>query len=573
VGNRTDSSTQALGLTSFSEFAIGEIKTFTLSATATSGGTMNPLGDIVVDYGTSKTFEFTPDPTYHLADLFVDGVHVDSSTSYTFNNITANHTIHAVFSNKYKIVATAGVGGNINPSGDVLVDYDSNKTFTVTLNSGYLIDSLFVDGTHVDSTTSYTFYNVTANHTIHAAFRIKQFAITATASSGGAINPSGAVSVNYGEDKEFSIEPNTGYNFDSLFVDGIHVDSTTSYTFYNVTASHTIHAKFVTQQFTITATASSGGTISPSGVVGVNYGENKHFTIAPNTGYIFDSLFVDGTHVDSTTSYTFYNIEESHTIHAKFATRIFAITATAGTGGTINPSGVVSVNYGEDKQFTIAPNTGYNFDSLFVDGTHVDSTTSYTFKNVTATHNIHAVFVIKRFTVTASAGTGGTITPSGSVQVSYGDSIRFTMNPQVGYIVDSVFVDGSYVDNDTVYTIENVTANHTIHATFTFGEGVKDKQSQIPKEFALHQNYPNPFNPTTMIQIDLPQRSAVTLKVYNLLGAEVITLIDNKIIDAGIRMVEFNSQNLASGLYLYRIAAEGTNGKSFVSVKRMILLK
>jgi uncharacterized repeat protein (TIGR02543 family) len=547
---------------------------FTITATAGSGGIISPSGGVTVLRGGTQRFTFTHDAGYHLDELQVDGLHQDSATGYTFRDVTDDHTINVSFAiDTYIIASTAGSNGTIDPEGNINISYGSNRTFTFFPEPGYHVDSLFVDFVRVDSTQSYTFYNVNSNHAIHVTFGINKFTITAGSSAGGTIDPSGIIVVDFGEDKEFSFEPNTGYSFDSLFVDGIPVDSAARYTFYNITANHTIYAKFAMKRLMITATASAGGTIAPLGVVSVNFGENKIFIVTPNTGYNIDSIFVDGEHVDSTISYTFYSVEENHSIYAKFAIKKFAITATADTGGSIMPNGIINVNYGASQRFTVAPDVGYDFAELTVDGAHVDSTLSYTFINVTTVHSVHATFVIQKFTITASAGTGGTITPSGSVQVNYGDSILFTMHPQTGYIVDSIFVDDIYVDNDTVYNIENVIANHTIHVTFTFEDDVKNKLSQIPKEFALHQNYPNPFNPSTMIQFDLPQRSVVTLKVYNLIGSDLLTLIDNRAMEAGIKIVEINSQNLASGLYFYRIVAEGADGQNFTSVRRMIILK
>ncbi len=88
-----------------------------------------------------------------------------------------------------------------------------------------------------------------------------------------------------------------------------------------------------------------------------------------------------------------------------------------------------------------------------------------------------------------------------------------------------------------------------------------------PESFGLRQNYPNPFNPLTIINYQLPIDSWVTLKVYNLLGEEVATLVDGLQV-AGYRFVEWDASALSSGIYLYRL----TSG-TFTNVKRMILLK
>ena len=96
--------------------------------------------------------------------------------------------------------------------------------------------------------------------------------------------------------------------------------------------------------------------------------------------------------------------------------------------------------------------------------------------------------------------------------------------------------------------------------------GVNDF-NEIPKTYSLSQNYPNPFNPTTVINYSIPKRSFVTLKVYNVLGREVATLV-NKEQNAVNYKVTFNGVNLPSGVYFYRIHA----GK-FVETKKLLLLK
>ena len=97
--------------------------------------------------------------------------------------------------------------------------------------------------------------------------------------------------------------------------------------------------------------------------------------------------------------------------------------------------------------------------------------------------------------------------------------------------------------------------------------GVNHTQTGVPMTFALNQNYPNPFNPTTTIKFQIPKQAFLTIKVYDILGKLVETLVnENK--DAGYYDINFDASNLASGLYIYKIEA-GT----FNDTKKMILIK
>src|SRR6185503_16369166 len=176
-----------------------------------------------------------------------------------------------------------------------------------TPNSGYHIDSVVVDGANLGAVASHDFTNVTANHTIDAYFSIDVLTVTATASAGGSISPSGAVSVNYGANQSFTVTPNTGYHIDSVVVDGANLGAVAGHDFTNVTANHTIDAYFSIDVFTVTATAGANGSISPSGAVSVNYGANQSFTVTPNTGYHIDSVVVDGTNLGAVASHDFTN--------------------------------------------------------------------------------------------------------------------------------------------------------------------------------------------------------------------------------------------------------------------------
>jgi N-acetylneuraminic acid mutarotase len=85
-----------------------------------------------------------------------------------------------------------------------------------------------------------------------------------------------------------------------------------------------------------------------------------------------------------------------------------------------------------------------------------------------------------------------------------------------------------------------------------FGTGVEKHTGEMPGGFVLEQNYPNPFNPSTTITYVLPQTARVSLRIYNAIGQEVATLVDQKK-PTGIHTVQFNGSNLASGIYLYRL--------------------
>lgn len=94
-----------------------------------------------------------------------------------------------------------------------------------------------------------------------------------------------------------------------------------------------------------------------------------------------------------------------------------------------------------------------------------------------------------------------------------------------------------------------------------------EDQISLPKDFALAQNYPNPFNPSTIIEYQLPKVSNVNLKVYDILGNEIVTLVnENKA--AGVYEIEFDASRLSSGIYFYQLITD-----NFSNIKKMTLIK
>ena len=242
-----------------------------------------------------------------------------------------------------------------------------------------------------------------------------------------------------------------------------------------------------TQLYTLAASAGAGGTITPSGSIAISKGLSQSFAIAPSTGYRIADVKVDGASVGALSSYTFSNVAANHTIAASFAaatTGSFSITASASAGGTISPAGASTVASGGSKSYTITPNAGYYLASVTVDGKVIASNLasySYTFSNVTASHTISATFAVATYTITASAGTNGTISPSGTAYINYGSNASYTITPSSGYRIASVLVDGVSVGAVSSYTFTAVKAKHTIAATFSANTTSTATTTVIPR--------------------------------------------------------------------------------------------
>ena len=194
-----------------------------------------------------------------MADWKIDGVYQGfigqyqgaPGNTYSFNHVTANHTIQPYLSRYSVITASAGPGGAISPSGGVDVGIFFPQPFSITPNQGYTIAQVLIDGAAVmPPPSSYTFNDVYQAHTIAVTFTpVADYTIKATAGTGGMISPSGAVSVKTGTNQNFIITPQAGYNIQQVLVDGspLAIKNTVSpmrYVFSKVEAAHSISASF-----------------------------------------------------------------------------------------------------------------------------------------------------------------------------------------------------------------------------------------------------------------------------------------------------------------------------------------
>jgi len=178
------------------------------------------------------------------------------------------------------------------------------------------------------------------------------------------------------------------------------------------------------------------------------------------------------------------------------------------------------------------------------------------------------------------------ITYNSSATVQSANTIRaynITLNYGANVIFQteqSIFLEpGFYTNNNVNFTTKlfnNCLSGSENKERLTFNEEkksiiIKENNSSIPDKFSLSQNYPNPFNPVTLIKYALPENAHVTIKVYNVIGQLIKTLlIEYK--QAGYYSVQFDATELASGVYFYKLSATGGAG-NFKDIKKMAVIK
>ena len=426
---------------------------YTIQASAEEGGIIEPSGEVEVKKGESQTFVMKPNDGYTILSVEINGQEKlpedledgpESGTKqYTFENVSANNSIKVNFKANqekyYKVTSAAGENGTVSPLGEQNVLAGDSITFTIQPNEGYHIDIVKVDGKEligdelaaVKANQSYTFANVTQEHTLGVTFAedsqpIKTYEIQASAGEHGVIEPDGTISVQEGDSAVYKITPDSGYHISDVFVDGTrvigaelaHIVNTGTYTFVNVNKNHTIEVLFEQDgapviYHTIISSAGKYGTISPYGATTVINEDNQTYVITPDRGYRIASVMIDGTYLTGTAlervqnskTYTFYDVTQDHSISVGFAKIVVPVTtykieSFAGANGSITPNGAVQVEKGASQTYQIQAAPGYHLSIVKIDGIEltgnslkqVQNTGLYTFSNVAANHTIGVAF-------------------------------------------------------------------------------------------------------------------------------------------------------------------------------------
>lgn len=523
------------------------------------------IGENTVAFGEDYTFTVIPDDCYQIGTVTVNGnaVTLDANNSYTIQNVNTEQTINATFTQiSYTITASAGNGGTISNVGSTSVNCGDDITYTITPDEGYMISGVIVDGQSIGTESSYSFTNVTSDHTISATFEIipaGEVVIVVNADTeGGSVSPTGTQTITEGEDFTFTVTPDACYEIGIVTVNGneVSLDENNSYTIANVTEPQSINATFNRLSYIITASASEGGTITPSGNVEVNCGDNKEFVITANEGYEIENVVVDGQSQGAITSYTFENVTEAgHSIEATFNEIIVVPECNAVTNLTASVE-----NYGIVLAWNSADNA-ISYD-IYRNGERIATETNTsaidlqghegdTYYIITNCANGGASDASETITATAEP-TCNAITNLTARVESYG--IVLSWEAAENAVSYDIYCNGnristasttSYIDlqgheGDTYYIITNCTNGGTSDASES-ATAIVTSISEVENNIAI---FPNPA--TDIVEISATQ---------NITRIEVVSATGQIMHETEVNeeSVSINVENLPSGTYFVRI--------------------
>lgn len=454
INPRTDANVQD----DISVSAAFALNYYTFSVSKVGNGSISmALGDYQFPHGKSISLFASPDLGYDFVKWTL-GAAEFFSRNIDFN-LTEDVTATAIFAETSAVqhlltIEIDGNGTTMPPAGSYYYIDGSTVSITTDPSEHWHFKAWTGDFSSVNSTASVT---LNTSKTVKAVFEIDKFTLNYLTDGNGTISGQSSQTIDYGSDGiSVTAVPNTGYHF-TQWSDGVtdnpRKDS-------NVTSNINVTAGFAINEYVITYNAGEGGSISGLSPQTVNHGSNGTTVSAvPNTGFHF-TQWSDGNasnpRIDT-------NVTDNISVTAEFAKNTYTLTYIAGSGGSISGANPQTVEYGQSGTLvTAVPNEGYSF-VKWSDNVITDSRTE---SNVTADIRVTAEFAINIYTIVATAGTGGTVSPQGEVSVEHGGSQLFTITPDAERHIVNVLVNGESVGETGSYTFENVTSNQTIEATF-----------------------------------------------------------------------------------------------------------
>ena len=429
--------------------------THTITASAGPNGTIAPSGAVVVNDGANAPFTITPNGGYHVDDVLVDGGSVGAVTNYTFTNVTTDHTIAASFAPDAPAVDLVGWWPMEEGSGPTIQDVSGTGNHGALPNGaawtpGVAGLALVVNGTNqyasaLDNAT----LDLTTGITMAAWIRPEQFAtqdIIKKAINGGTNGYElslSAPSSSWPQKVFFRLNQQTNG-------DTYRINSTTLYPIDGSTWMH-VAATYdgATMRLYINGTLEGSLAMPPP--------------IATNANPLGIGAQSDGARpfkgrLDDVRLYG-RALSDAEIVDIMG----HSIAASAGSGGTIAPSGAVPVHHGDNQSFTFTPSANHHVSAVTVDASPVALAPGYTFTNVTANHTIDVQFAIDTYTLTYTAGANGSISGTSPQTVPHGGSgTAVTAVPDAGYHFVS-WSDGGLTASRTE---TNVTADLSVSASF-----------------------------------------------------------------------------------------------------------
>jgi PKD repeat protein len=465
VYNGTNNPTTVLMDKNHTLKAFFALVTHTLNITTTAGGTTDPSpGTYVYVNGTSASVTALPSANYMFDHWVLDG-----SPAGSVNPISVlmdrNHTLHAVFAIiNYTLTITATSGGTTDPSPGTYI-YASGSVVEVTAipDVNYKFVHWEIDGANITSNPITILMN--KSYTLHAVFQLLTYRLTILSSPGGTTDPApGTHTYTNGTYASVTAIPDTHYLFDHWLLDGNPAGSANPISILMMD-DHTLQPIFVLRNYTLTITATTGGSTDPTpGIYTYPAGTVVQVTAIPNTGYRFDHWIFDDSPAGSVNPISI-TMNSSHTLQAVFA-ETHTLVITVSEGGTTNPPpGTYVYDVPTDVTVTAIPNANYRFDHWIYDDVNIGSANPVTV-HVGSHHTLHAVFVLITYTLKIEATAGGTTNPApGTYTYNAGSSVQVTAIPSSGYVFDHWELNGSNVGSANPYSI-TMNNNYVLKAFF-----------------------------------------------------------------------------------------------------------
>lgn len=385
------------------------LEKFAITATAGKGGTITTedLTDGKVTEGESATFTITPNSGYEIADVKVDGQSVGKRISYTFENVTAAHTIEATFAftnytaaNPFEFPTTKGTTKTLEAEyATELInsnDSDSDPSWPLSLADGdWASNGKFLNCMAYKDYAKYAYVaTVPGTYTVTGTYRAGAANKLAFSEENGKITATQVDCPSTSENSSLTVK---------TFTLTIEVTEAGAGTLVLTAPDTSKGPQLDKLAIVLTKTADEADltelqTAITNAEAILNAADKDKYSAAALVE--LQELVNAGKRLTTASSQTDVDAKKAE-ITAKTADiqTQFTITATAGNGGTIAPTGATKVYKGTSKAFTITPNEGYHVDSLTVDGTAVNVVTEYTFPDVTANHTIAVTFAKDAVTV------------------------------------------------------------------------------------------------------------------------------------------------------------------------------